>query len=126
MAYAAIVASDPAMVQDPADDSSRWYPADGQRRSGQDPRKTAPGEIKQPARIRRAGRRQASTLGGFVATQSAALHQGTASSEPIAPQTVVIRSGRLYVLQLNADGTGIRWAREDATGVIRRQAKLTP
>jgi hypothetical protein len=126
-AYAAIVASDPAMAQDPPTIIALVSKLTG----NVDPAKileNAPGEIKNLPGYDGPGDGSASTLGGFDATQIGGTYTKDGVKRAIAQKTVVIPGqDGLYVLQLNADGTEDQMGTlMDATGVIDEQATITP
>jgi hypothetical protein len=126
-AYAAIVATDPAMAQDPPTIIALFSKLTG----NVDPAKilqNAPGEIKNLPGYDGAGDGSASTLGGFDATQIGGTYTKDGVKRAIAQKTVVIPGhDGLYVLQLNADGTEDQMGSlMDATGVIDEQTTITP
>lgn len=126
-AYAAIVASDPAMAQDPPTVIALVSKLSGDV----DPAKIlefAPGEIKNLPGYDGATEGSPSTLSGFDATQIGGTYMKNGVKRAIAQKTVVIPGGDgLFVLQLNADGTEDQMgALMDATGVIDEQTKITP
>jgi Probable lipoprotein LpqN len=126
-AYAAIVASDPAMAQDPPTIIALFSKLTG----NVDPAKilqNAPGEIKNLPGYDGAGDGSPSTLGGFDATQIGGTYTKDGVKRAIAQKTVVIPGhDGLYVLQLNADGTEDQMGSlMDATGVIDEQTTITP
>jgi Probable lipoprotein LpqN len=126
-AYAAIVATDPAMAQDPPTVIALVSKLTGDV----DPAKIleyAPGEIKNLPGYDGATEGSPSTLGGFDATQIGGTYTKNGVKRAIAQKTVVIPGqDALYVLQLNADGTEDQMgALMDATSVIDEQTKITP
>ncbi len=126
-AYGAIVATDPAMAQDPPTIIALVSKLTGDV----DPAKIleyAQGEIKNLPGYDGATEGQPSTLGGFDATQIGGTYTKDGVKRAIAQKTVVIPGqDALYVLQLNADGTEDQMgALMDATGVIDEQTKITP
>jgi Probable lipoprotein LpqN len=126
-AYAAIVATDPAMAQDPPTIIALFSKLTG----NVDPAKilqNAPGEIKNLPGYDGAADGSASTLGGFDATQIGGTYTKDGVKRAIAQKTVVIPGhDGLYVLQLNADGTEDQMGSlMDATGVIDEQTTITP
>jgi hypothetical protein len=126
-AYAAILASDPAMAQDPPTVIALVSKLSGDV----DPAKIleyAQGEIKNLPGYDGAGEGSPSTLSGFDATQIGGTYMKDGVKRAIAQKTVVIPGGdALFVLQLNADGTEDQMgALMDATGVIDEQTTITP
>jgi len=126
-AYGAILASDPAMAQDPPTVIALVSKLTGDV----DPAKIleyAPGEIKNLPGYDGATEGSPSTLGGFDATQIGGTYTKDGVKRAIAQKTVVIPGNdALFVLQLNADGTEDQMgALMDATGVIDEQTKITP
>ena len=126
-AYGAIVATDPAMAQDPPTIIALVSKLTGDV----DPAKIleyAQGEIKNLPGYDGATEGSPSTLGGFDATQIGGTYTKDGVKRAIAQKTVVIPGqDALYVLQLNADGTEDQMgALMDATGVIDEQTKITP
>ena len=126
-AYGAILATDPAMAQDPP-----TIIALVSRLTGNvDPAKIleyAPAEIKNLPGYDGANEGSPSTLGGFDATQIGGTYTKGGVKRAIAQKTVVIPAqDGLYVLQLNADGTEDQMgALMDATSVIDKQTTITP
>jgi hypothetical protein len=126
-AYGAILATDPAMAQDPP-----TIIALVSRLTGNvDPAKIleyAPAEIKNLPGYDGANEGSPSTLGGFDATQIGGTYTKGGVKRAIAQKTVVIPAqDGLYVLQLNADGTEDQMgALMDATSVIDEQTTITP
>jgi hypothetical protein len=126
-AYAAIVATDPAMAQDPPTIIALVSKLTG----NVDPAKIleyAQGEIKNLPGYDGATEGSPSTLGGFDATQIGGTYTKDGVKRAIAQKTVVIPGqDALFVLQLNADGTEDQMgALMDATGVIDEQTTITP
>jgi hypothetical protein len=126
-AYAAIVATDPAMAQDPPTIIALVSKLTG----NVDPAKIleyAQGEIKNLPGYDGATEGSPSTLGGFDATQIGGTYTKDGAKRAIAQKTVVIPGqDALFVLQLNADGTEDQMgALMDATGVIDEQTTITP
>jgi hypothetical protein len=126
-AYAAIVATDPAMAQDPPTIIALVSKLTG----NVDPAKIleyAQGEIKNLPGYDGATEGSPSTLGGFEATQIGGTYTKDGVKRAIAQKTVVIPGqDALFVLQLNADGTEDQMgALMDATGVIDEQTTITP
>jgi uncharacterized protein YceK len=126
-AYAAIVATDPAMAQDPPTIIALVSKLTG----NVDPAKIleyAQGEIKNLPGYDGATEGSPSTLGGFDATQIGGTYTKDGVKRAIAQKTVVIPGqDALFVLQLNADGTEDQMgALMDATGVIDKQTTITP
>jgi hypothetical protein len=126
-AYAAIVASDPAMAQDPPTIIALFSKLTGNVDQAKI-LENAPGEIKNLPGYDGAGAGSASTLGGFDATQIGGTYTKDGVKRAIAQKTVVIPGhDGLYVLQLNADGTEDQMGSlMDATGVIDEQTTITP
>lgn len=126
-AYGAIVATDPAMAQDPPTIIALVSKLTGDV----DPAKIleyAPGEIKNLPGYDGATEGSPSTLGGFDATQIGGAYTKDGVKRAIAQKTVVIPGqDALFVLQLNADGTEEQMgALMDATGAIDEQTTITP
>ena len=126
-AYGAIVATDPALGQDPPTIIALVSKLAG----NVDPAKIlefAPGEIKNLPGYDGAQEGSPSTLGGFDATQVGGTYTKDGVKRAIAQKTVVIPGqDGLYVLQLNADGTEDQMgALMDATSVIDEQTTITP
>jgi Probable lipoprotein LpqN len=126
-AYGAIVATDPAMAQDPPTVIALVSKLTGDV----DPAKIleyAQGEIKNLPGYDGAAEGSPSTLGGFDATQIGGTYTKDGVKRAIAQKTVVIPGqDALYVLQLNADGTEDQMpALMDATGAIDEQTTITP
>lgn len=126
-AYGAIVATDPAMAQDPPTIIALVSKLTGDV----DPAKIleyAPGEIKNLPGYDGATEGSPSTLGGFDATQIGGTYTKDGVKRAIAQKTVVIPGqDALFVLQLNADGTEEQMgALMDATGAIDEQTTITP
>ena len=126
-AYGAILATDPAMAQDPPTIIALVSKLTG----NVDPAKIleyAPGEIKNLPGYDGAKEGSPSTLGGFDATQIGGTYTKGGVKRAIAQKTVVIPGqDGLYVLQLNADGTEDQMgALMDATSVIDEQTTITP
>jgi Probable lipoprotein LpqN len=126
-AYGAIVATDPAMAQDPPTIIALVSKLTGDV----DPAKIleyAQGEIKNLPGYDGATEGSPSTLGGFDATQIGGAYTKDGVKRAIAQKTVVIPGqDALYVLQLNADGTEDQMgALMDATSVIDEQTTITP
>jgi hypothetical protein len=126
-AYGAILASDPAMTQDPPTIIALVSKLAG----NVDPAKVleyAPGEIRNLPGYDGATEGSPSTLGGFDATQIGGTYTKDGVKRAIAQKTVVIPGqDGLYVLQLNADGTEDQMGPlMDATSVIDEQTKITP
>jgi hypothetical protein len=126
-AYGAILASDPAMAQDPPTIIALVSKLSG----NVDPAKIleyAPGEIKNLPGYEGGTEGSPSTLGGFDATQIGGSYIKDGVKRAIAQKTVVIPGqDGLYVLQLNADGTEDQMPQlMDATNAIDEQTKITP
>jgi hypothetical protein len=126
-AYREILATDPAMAQDPPTIIALVSKLTG----NVDPAKIleyAPGEIKNLPGYDGATEGNPSTLGGFDATQIGGTYTRGDAKRAIAQKTVVIPGqDGLYVLQLNADGTEDQMgALMDATSVIDEQTTITP
>jgi hypothetical protein len=126
-AYGAIVATDPAMAQDPPTIIALVSKLTG----NVDPAKIleyAQGEIKNLPGYDGATEGSPSTLGGFDATQIGGTYTKDGVKRAIAQKTVVIPGqDALFVLQLNADGTEDQMgALMDATSVIDEQTTITP
>jgi hypothetical protein len=126
-AYRAIVATDPAMGQNPPTIIALVSKLTG----NVDPAKIleyAQGEIKNLPGYDGATEGSPSTLGGFEATQIGGTYTKDGVKRAIAQKTVVIPGqDALFVLQLNADGTEDQMgALMDATGVIDEQTTITP
>jgi len=126
-AYGAIVATDPAMAQDPPTVIALVSKLTG----NVDPAKIleyAQGEIKNLPGYDGATEGSPSTLGGFDATQIGGTYTKDGVKRAIAQKTVVIPGqDALFVLQLNADGTEDQMgALMDATSAIDEQTKITP
>jgi hypothetical protein len=125
-AYAAIVATDPAMAQNPPTIIALVSKLTG----NVDPAKIleyAQGEIKNLPGYDGAQAGSPSTLGGFDATQIGGMYLKDGVKRAIAQKTVVIPGqDALYVLQLNADGTEDQMgALMDATSAIDEQTTIT-
>jgi hypothetical protein len=125
-AYGEILATDPAMAQDPPTIISLVSKLTG----NVDPAKIleyAPNEIKNLPGFEGATESSPSTLGGFDAIQIGGTYTRSGVKRAIAQKTVVIPGqDGLYVLQLNADGTEDQTgALIDATSVIDEQATIT-
>jgi Probable lipoprotein LpqN len=126
-AYGAILASDPALAQDPPTIIALVSKLSG----NVDPAKVlefAPGEIQNLPGYEGAGEGSPSTLGGFDATQIGGTYTKNGVKRAIAQKTVVIPGqDALYVLQLNADGTEDQMPQlMDATNAIDEQTTITP
>jgi len=126
-AYGAIVATDPAMAQDPPTVIALVSKLTG----NVDPAKIleyAQGEIKNLPGYDGATEGSPSTLGGFDATQIGGAYTKDGVKRAIAQKTVVIPGqDALFVLQLNADGTEDQMgALMDATSAIDEQTTITP
>jgi hypothetical protein len=126
-AYGAIVATDPAMAQDPPTVIALVSKLTGDV----DPAKIleyAQGEIKNLPGYDGATEGSPSTLGGFDATQIGGTYTKDGVKRAIAQKTVVIPGqDALFVLQLNADGTEDQMgALMDATSAIDEQTTITP
>jgi hypothetical protein len=126
-AYGAILASDPAMAQDPPTIIALVSKLTG----NVDPAKVleyAPGEIKNLPGYDGGAEGSPSTLSGFDATQIGGTYTKDGAKRAIAQKTVVIPGqDGLYVLQLNADGTEDQMPQlMDATNAIDEQTTITP
>jgi len=126
-AYAAIVATDPAMAQDPPTIIALVSKLTG----AVDPAKIleyAQGEIKNLPGYEGADAGTPSKLAGFDATQIGGMYNKDGVKRAIAQKTVVIPGqDALFVLQLNADGTEDQMgALMDATSAIDEQTTITP
>jgi uncharacterized protein YceK len=126
-AYGAIVASDPAMADNPPTIIALVSKLSG----NVDPAKVleyAAGEIQNLPGYEGADAGSPSTLSGFDATQIGGTYTKDGVKRAIAQKTVVIPGqDGLFVLQLNADGTEEQMPQlMDATNAIDEQTKITP
>ena len=126
-AYGAILASDPAMAQDPPTVIALVSKLTGNVDTAK-VLEYAPGEIKNLPGYEGANEGSPTTLSGFDATQIGGTYTKDGVKRAIAQKTVVIPGqDGLYVLQLNADGTEDQMPQlMDATSAIDEQTKITP
>jgi probable lipoprotein LpqN len=126
-AYGAILASDPAMAQDPPTVIALVSKLTGNVDAAK-VLEYAPGEIKNLPGYEGANDGSPTTLSGFDATQIGGTYTKNGVKRAIAQKTVVIPGNDgLYVLQLNADGTEDQMPQlMDATSAIDEQTKITP
>ena len=126
-AYGAIVASDPAMADDPP-----MIVAQVSKMTGNaDPAKIlefAPGEVKNLPGYEPMGDGSSTTLSGFEAFQFGGMYKKNGVQRIIGQKTVVIPGpGGLYVLRLIADGLEDQMGTlMDATDAIDQQTTIKP